>query len=195
MRRDNCDLLTNSQISLGPTLHYTTLHSMFTELYELNLQFILTLLRAVSMLCTVRIIIVISGFLYCAHIRHSVTLKVLPEWWDYVWTTRLTPWHHWFSRCCGAICCQSSQDDKCTGFFMCVTRHTGPTALRPIPRTKHGWLTVLLKDTAVSTWTRTHTLLIRNTRVEFVATTLPVIKTRLCTQCGRDQSFHFYDLK
>ncbi len=50
------------------------------------------------------------------------------------------------------------------GSFTCVTQHTGPTALRPIQRTKQSWLSVLLKDTSVATGTQTHTLTIRNTR-------------------------------
>ena len=50
------------------------------------------------------------------------------------------------------------------GVFTSVTQHTGPMALRPIRRTKQ-WLSVLLKGTSVMTETRTHTLLIRNTRV------------------------------
>ena len=46
------------------------------------------------------------------------------------------------------------------GSFTCITQHTGPTALRPIRRTKQLWLSVLLKDTSVTTGTRTHTLLL-----------------------------------
>ena len=34
---------------------------------------------------------------------------------------------------------------------MCITQHTGPTALRPIRRTKQLWLNVLLKDTSAAT--------------------------------------------
>ena len=37
------------------------------------------------------------------------------------------------------------------GSFTCITQHTGPTALRPIRRTKQLWLSVLLKDTSVTT--------------------------------------------
>ena len=37
------------------------------------------------------------------------------------------------------------------GSFTCVTQHTGPTALRPIRRTKQLWLSVLLKDTSAAT--------------------------------------------
>ena len=40
------------------------------------------------------------------------------------------------------------------GSFMCITQHTGhtgPTALRPIRRTKQLWLSVLLKDTSAAT--------------------------------------------
>ena len=37
------------------------------------------------------------------------------------------------------------------GSFMCITQHTGPTALRPILRTKQLWLSVLLKDTSAAT--------------------------------------------
>ena len=40
--------------------------------------------------------------------------------------------------------------DKCPGFFY-VLMHTGPTALRPIRRTKQLWLSVLLKDTSAAT--------------------------------------------
>ena len=36
-------------------------------------------------------------------------------------------------------------------YFMCITQHTGPTALRPIRRTKQLWLSVLLKDTSAAT--------------------------------------------
>ena len=35
---------------------------------------------------------------------------------------------------------------------MWITQHTGPTALRPIRRTKQLWLSVLLKDTSTATW-------------------------------------------
>ena len=44
---------------------------------------------------------------------------------------------------------------------MCVTQHTGPTALRPIRRTKQLCLSVLLKDTSAATGQagiRTHIL-------------------------------------
>ena len=34
---------------------------------------------------------------------------------------------------------------------MCITQHTGPTALRPIRRMKQLWLSVLLKDTSAAT--------------------------------------------
>ena len=44
------------------------------------------------------------------------------------------------------------------GSFTCITQHTGPTTLRPIRRTKQLWLSVLLKDTSVATWNRTHIL-------------------------------------
>ena len=44
------------------------------------------------------------------------------------------------------------------GSFTCITQHTGPTALRPIRRTKQLWLSVLLEDTSVATWNRTHIL-------------------------------------
>ena len=37
------------------------------------------------------------------------------------------------------------------GYFTCITQHTGPTALRPIRRTKQLWLSVLLKDTSAAT--------------------------------------------
>ena len=40
--------------------------------------------------------------------------------------------------------------DKCPGFFY-VHYTTGPTALRPIRRTKQLWLSVLLKDTSAMT--------------------------------------------
>ena len=33
---------------------------------------------------------------------------------------------------------------------MCITQHTGPTALRPIRRTKQLWLSVLLEDTSAA---------------------------------------------
>ena len=39
--------------------------------------------------------------------------------------------------------------DKCPGFF--YVHYTGPTALRPIRRTKQLWLSVLLKDTSAAT--------------------------------------------
>ena len=45
------------------------------------------------------------------------------------------------------------------GSFTCITQHTGPTALRPIRRTKQ--LSVLLKDTSAATdlaGIRTHIL-------------------------------------
>ena len=44
------------------------------------------------------------------------------------------------------------------GYFTCITQHTGPTALRPIRRTKQLWLSVLLKDTSAATGNRTHIL-------------------------------------
>ena len=44
------------------------------------------------------------------------------------------------------------------GSFMCIIQHTGHTSLRPIRRTKQLWLSVLLKDTSVATWNRTHIL-------------------------------------
>ena len=47
------------------------------------------------------------------------------------------------------------------GAFMCITQHMGPTALRPIRRTKQLWLSVLLKDTNAATdqiGIRTHIL-------------------------------------
>ena len=37
------------------------------------------------------------------------------------------------------------------GSFTYITQHTGPTALRPIRRTKQLWLSVLLKDTSTAT--------------------------------------------
>ena len=40
------------------------------------------------------------------------------------------------------------------GYFTCITQHTGPTALRPIRRTKQ--LSVLLKDSSTTTGIRTH---------------------------------------
>ena len=49
------------------------------------------------------------------------------------------------------------------GSFMFVTQHLGPTAFRPIRKTKQ-WLSVLLNDTGLTTGTRTHTLLIRNSK-------------------------------
>ena len=44
------------------------------------------------------------------------------------------------------------------GSFTCITQHTGPTALRPIRRTKQLWLSVLLKDTSAATGNQTHIL-------------------------------------
>ena len=47
----------------------------------------------------------------------------------------------WFARCCGAVCCQSSQENRgeaflfsisAQGSFMCFTKDTGPTTLGPI---------------------------------------------------------------
>ena len=46
------------------------------------------------------------------------------------------------------------------GSFTRITQHTGPTALRPIRRTKQLWLSVLLKYTSVTTGIRTHILLL-----------------------------------
>ena len=37
------------------------------------------------------------------------------------------------------------------GSFTRITQHAGPTALRPIRRTKQLWLSVLLKDTSAAT--------------------------------------------
>ena len=43
------------------------------------------------------------------------------------------------------------------GSFTCITQHTGPTALRPIRRTKQLWLlSVLLKDTSAATGIEPH---------------------------------------
>ena len=55
------------------------------------------------------------------------------------------------------------------GSFTCVTQHTGPTALRPIRRTKQLWLSALLKDTSVTTGIRTHALLLATPELEFGA--------------------------
>ena len=47
------------------------------------------------------------------------------------------------------------------GSFTCITQHTGPTALRPVRRTKQLWLSVLLTDTDAATGQagiRTHIL-------------------------------------
>ena len=44
------------------------------------------------------------------------------------------------------------------GSFTCITQHTGPTALRPIRRTKQLRLSVLLKDTSAAAGIRTHIL-------------------------------------
>ena len=49
------------------------------------------------------------------------------------------------------------------GSFTCITQHTGPTALRPIRRTKQLWLSVLLKDTSAATGNRTHILVFLTT--------------------------------
>ena len=51
-----------------------------------------------------------------------------------------------------------SLNEECTGSFTCITQHMGPTALRPIRRTKQLWLSVLLKDTSAATGNRTHIL-------------------------------------
>ena len=64
------------------------------------------------------------------------------------------------------------------GSFTCITQHTGPTALRPIRRTKQLWLSVLLKDTNAATGQagiRTHILItpeIESTTLDCSATTL-----------------------
>ena len=49
------------------------------------------------------------------------------------------------------------------GSFTCIKQHTGPTALRPIRRTKQLWLSVLLKDTSAATGNRTHILVFLTT--------------------------------
>ena len=48
------------------------------------------------------------------------------------------------------------------GSFTCITQHTGPTALRPIRRTKQLWLSVLVKDTSAATGNRTHILVFQH---------------------------------
>ena len=64
------------------------------------------------------------------------------------------------------------------GSFTCITQHTGPTALRPIRRTKQLWLTVLLKDISTATGQagiRTHILTtpeLESNALERSATTL-----------------------
>ena len=61
------------------------------------------------------------------------------------------------------------------GSFTGITQHTGPTALRPIRRTKQLWLSVLLKDTGAATGLagiRTHIL------------TTPMNKTARPRHCG-----------
>ena len=59
----------------------------------------------------------------------------------------------------GALCCHSRNTGaslfsftiSVLGSFTCNTQHTGPTASRPIRRTKQLWLSVLLKDTSAAT--------------------------------------------
>ena len=66
------------------------------------------------------------------------------------------------------------------GSFTCITKHTGPTALCPIRRTKQLWLSVLLKDTSATTGQagiRTHilaTLELESNALDRSATTLRV---------------------
>ena len=58
---------------------------------------------------------------------------------------------------------------------MCITQHTGPTALRPIQRTKQLWLSVLLKDTSAATGQagiRAHILATPELALDRLATTL-----------------------
>ena len=52
------------------------------------------------------------------------------------------------------------------GSFACITQHTGPTALRPIRRTKQLWLSVLLKDTSAATGNRTHSGFLTSPEIE-----------------------------
>ena len=65
------------------------------------------------------------------------------------------------------------------GSFTCITQHTGPTALRPIRRTKQLRLSVLLKDTSAATGQariRTHILTtpeLESNALNRSATTLP----------------------
>ena len=67
------------------------------------------------------------------------------------------------------------------GYFTCITQHTGPTALRPIRRTKQLWLSVLLKDTSAATGQagiRTHILTapeLESNALDRSATTLHIL--------------------
>ena len=70
-----------------------------------------------------------------------------------------------FKRCPGnpvaQIAAKSRNTGASLGSFTCITQHTGPTALRPIRKTKQLWLSVLRKDTSVVTGQagiRTHIL-------------------------------------
>ena len=67
------------------------------------------------------------------------------------------------------------------GSFTCITQYTGPTALRPIRRTKQLWLSVLLKDTSAATGQagiRTHILAtpeLESNALDRSATTLQIV--------------------
>ena len=82
-------------------------------------------------------------------------------------------------------------------FFTCITQHTGPTALRPIRRTKQLWLSVLLNDTsAVTSHTgiRTHILttpeLESNARDRSATVCFPCISKRLTATYSATSSAH-----
>ena len=79
------------------------------------------------------------------------------------------------------------------GYFTCIRQHMGPTALRPIRRTKQLWLSVLLIDTSAATGQagiRTHIL----TTQELESNALDRSATTLHVHCYaqlRDQSILF----
>ena len=83
----------------------------------------------------------------------------------------------------------------CLGSFTCITQHTGPTALRPIRRTKQLWLSVLLKDTSAATGQagiRTHILAtpeLESNALDGSATTLREIIWEVICYCCLLTSF------
>ena len=79
-----------------------------------------------------------------------------------------------FTRCCGGETRNTMKpffaDVDGLGSFTGVTKHTGPTALHPIRRTKHSWLSACLRTQG--SWPAG------------LKPTLPIWNTRACVRCS-----------